>query len=236
MKYPQTRWSVVHSLDADDQDTRARAWTVLIEAYRPALNAYGRNLIRKFGGGVLTQDDVDDLVSGFVTACYDKHHLSNADPKRGSFRNFVRVLMRKHLFSLLRKESAIKRRPKGGLGTIDDAFEVPDDGADAADDVLAKEWSDCILASALQTVRDRSERNAICIEAMRDTPDIDVAELSVRLGLHPRQVPVVRHRARRMLAAAIWELVDETVHDDQQLAEERRRLRPYLGTWTGETS
>ena len=232
MNYPKTRWSIVRSLDARNTEARARAWTVLIEAYRPALNAYARNLIRKFGGGVLTQNDVDDLVSGFVASCYDKDSLSSADPDKGSFRNYVRVLMRKHVLSLLRRENAKKRRPEGGLSALHEAFQVADESADAADEVLAKEWADCTLTSALDAVRKRSERNADCIEAMIDTPDIDNDELALRLGLHPRQIPVVRHRARQMLKEAMWDLLEETVQDPDQLAEERRRLRPYLGTWT----
>ena len=234
MKYPNTRWSLVGCLDAKDQETRQRAWSWLVEAYRPALNAYARNLVRQKGGGVLSPSDAEDLVSSFVATCYHKDDLSNFDPKLGSFRNFVRVLMRRHLMSMLRHASAKKRRPEGGLADIDQAFQLPDDGTDAADEVLAKEWSDCILASALERVRKRSERNAICIEAMRDRPDIDNEELATRLGLPADRVAVIRHRARRMLASAIYELMDDTVHDDEQLAEERRRLRPYLGTWTGE--
>ncbi len=85
MNFPTTRWSLI--VASGDSDDARRAWAELAANYRSAIHTYFRC---RFGA-----DAAEDLTSSFFTESIAGGWWARADLDRGSFRNYLRMLLRR---------------------------------------------------------------------------------------------------------------------------------------------
>jgi serine/threonine-protein kinase len=228
-----TEWARIRALGAQEAPAvRDEAWRHLNTRYRPAMSAYVRALLRRWAvaPGRL-HEEAADLVQGFLVACVEKGWLGRADPGRGRFRAFVRTLLRRWVRDQMEKRLARRRMPASGAPASLDAHPAPpgDAGAiDPARQAFRLEWTECLVRAALERVRAGHEDAARYLDLLLAGQAEDAEAVAAALGVQPRQVPVRRHRARRILAEEIWNEIKATLVDPEEREQERAALAPFL--------
>lgn len=226
-----TRWTMFSGLNArKDEAAFHKAWEDLYTQYRAVFVRFTAFCLRRMGGHGLAANEAENVVADFFTACLEKDWLTRADPAKGRFRTFARKLLARFAKDWMVKRKAKKRNPESGaLVSVDDhEGTIRDPGAKELDDAMDQEWAEHLIARALDALRERNERNAIAIEALKEDPDITHDDLALRMGMPAKRVGVQLFRARGMFAAELWKLVKETVQDLETFDQERTALRPWL--------
>lgn len=120
--FPTTRPSFVAGMGSPAPDERARAAEVLVRAYWKPVYKYVRLRFHK------ANDDAKDLTQGFLAQALEKDWLARFDPRRGSFRSFLRL----SLDGFVANDEKARGREKRGGGRAELALDF-----DAAESELA---------------------------------------------------------------------------------------------------
>ena len=237
-----TRWSRIRHLALEPEGPSEaawdEAWAYLCRTFRPAMLATVRSTLARIGGGVVRTGEAEDVVQSFLLSCLEKDYLARADEAQGRFRSFVTVCLRRHTANYVAHRRRAKRAPTTPTLTLVDEADGSTDPAtkEGWDERFEKEWVSCLLDAALPRVEERSEPNARLLRILRDNPELDEELLALQMNLKRSQVAVRRHRARKMLAEELWEIVKQTVSSPDELAEERARLGDLLKVYVPATS
>ena len=229
-----TQWSRIRRLALEPGATTStnwdEAWAYLCRTFRPAMLATVRNTLARIGGGVVRTGEAEDVVQSFLLSCLEKDYLAKADAARGRFRTFVAVCLRRHTTNYVAQRRCAKRSPTSPpLTLVDEADASSDAVADAAwDESFEQEWVSCLIGAALPRVEERSEPNARILRFLVESPDSDPDFLALRMNLDRSQLALRLHRARKMLAEELWEIVKQTITSNDELEEERARLGRLL--------
>ena len=98
MNFPTTQWSLI--VASGDSEAARMAWTELATNYRSAIHVYFRC---RFGS-----DAADDLTNAFFAESIAGGWWARADLDRGSFRTYLRMLLRR--FGALHFDAASQMR------------------------------------------------------------------------------------------------------------------------------
>jgi hypothetical protein len=193
---------------------------------------YVRRLVERFRGRAVSSEYAEDVVQAFLTDCVEKEWLGRADNTRGSFRVFVRVLLKRYTMHHLKAVLAKKRQPGGGRKLVSlEALDVSLAGsADPSEDAHAfdRSWVQIAIDSALRRLRDENLRYHEVILDLILTHGEGSHDLPKRLGLVPDQMAVLRHRARSRFSSLFEEDFRTTVRDRAELESEWEALHPFL--------
>lgn len=217
-----THWS---RLATEGKDATA-AWQYFYDRYRGAVAALFRRLRLPPGYGA---DEVDDVVQAFFQEAFEREFLDRADPARGRFRGYLRIAAQRFLDSAKRKAGAAKRRPEGGVATLDASpVEPAAPSADPGRD-FDRAWGQAVLTSASRRLEEflkaAGREQDIEVFHLRVQEDRDWLEIARRLSI-PEPTLRRRHRqVREMLASFLREEVRETVASDADLEAELAELR-----------
>lgn len=88
--FPSTQWSLIRQAGASPSGRQA--FTELVRAYRAPILAFFR--------ARLPADAAEDATQSFLAASFEHDGWTRADASLSSFRNFLRVLLRRHLGKL----------------------------------------------------------------------------------------------------------------------------------------
>jgi RNA polymerase sigma factor (sigma-70 family) len=189
-----------------------------------------RRTLGRIGGGVVGEEEAEDVVQSFLVACIEHDYLAKADAQIGRFRTFVAVCLRRHTTKYVEHRRRKRRSPESPVRSLDASdFEVADhDLASDWDAAFEEEWVRCLLGAALPRVGKRSRPNEELLRLLYAAPHLDITDVALRLGVDRTKIPLRLHRARKMLAEEFWEVVKQTVSDDRQLEEERSRVSKLL--------
>ena len=204
------------------------AWGYLIERYRPGLLALARHCLGRLGGAAVASRDAAELTDSFIARLPQGTAIDRAEPKKGSFRAWVHALLFRYARDWFERQRAAGRKPdRGDVASIDalEGFEPPDPSNEDVD--LA--WTRCLLRSALDRVSARSPRNAALLGTLLDGRPHADGDLALVLEVPAARIPLLRFKARKMLAEEVWTELKESVSSPQALDEERAALKPYLG-------
>ena len=237
--FSNTHWSLISAVrrgrpdtaderSAPDEALRAweEAWAYLRTRFEPALRVVARKSLQTYGG---PPDHDADVVQDFFRACVQKQWLQPADPAFGRFRTFAFVLLRRYTRKYVDALRAKKRRPPGGLVSMDDVLQGYHPSAPPAEERGSLEaWLRCLLTHANETVRrENAVYGRINTELIRD-PGVSNAELVERLGWAPDTLAVRKFRARRALRRALRTQIEQTVRSEADLSAELAVLMPLL--------
>lgn len=90
-QFPDTQWSLIRR-SGETPSVRDAAFSELVRRYRGAVLAWFR--------AQMDSADAEDATQGFLVASFERDWWARADPSQGSFRTFLMVLMRRHLWRL----------------------------------------------------------------------------------------------------------------------------------------
>ena len=205
------------------------AWAYLLSRYRPGIEAKARYCLTRMAGSAFARQEAGEATAAFLAWLAERDHVQSADPERASFRTWIHHLLFRFVRDWYEKHPRAKPWPKGKAPVSLYALEVGDPPTHEAADDTSLAWTRCVLEGALARVQGRSERNATLLHALaRDTPLSD-GDLAVLIDVPRARVPVIRFKARKMLAEEVWRELKESVKDGEALDEERIALMPYLG-------
>jgi DNA-directed RNA polymerase specialized sigma24 family protein len=199
-QFPTTRWSLIQTRDRSQADIVA-VWRDLVQAYQPAIVSYFRRRA--------TEQDADDLAQEFMLRSIDDGWWARADPQAGSFRQFLRLLMKRFLASQ--------------MGTGYRRFELTGDGnEDVADLQTPDQYFDlqfvlCLTRIALDDLRKdyESDGRGATFSALEpwlvEAPECgELVGLGKRLDVSPNTLAVqlkrLRTRLQKMVRIAIKDL------------------------------
>ncbi|MGB2821000.1 MAG: sigma factor [Phycisphaerae bacterium] len=112
-----TRWSEIFAARTLDADRRRKAVERIMGRYWRPVYVY----LRGRGRG---HEDAEDLIQGFFVKVIERGLIQQADPAKGRFRTFLLTALDRYVRDEHGKSSARKRRPAGGVNSLD-AFDAP---------------------------------------------------------------------------------------------------------------
>ncbi len=230
--WAKTRWSIVSGLDQRDDPAWQAAWAFLSTSYERPMLIYAERLLARAPGGRVSAQDARDVVQEFLTTCIEKDWLPRADPRRGKFRAYVQILLRRYVTRWLRRRLAKKRRPAEGISLLpllpEDEEHMPS-SAEAADlEAFDRSWSRVAIERALERLQRKSNRYGLVIRDLIDTEGEGSADLPDQLEGGRGQFPVTKHRAKKQFASLFREELSSTVADPAAFEEEWNALSRYL--------
>ncbi len=214
-------------LAAGSGDTASEALDHLCRKYWRPMYVH----IRRMG---IPPSDAEDVTQRFFVYLIEKEWISQADPKRGSFRAFLRALLNNYLANHLRAERAVKRTAvQVSIDTVEGERALAESTARACDPLLAfdRVWARTVLQAAWERLsREQSAAGkAALFEMLRPfltqpAAPGDYDRLSPSLGLPRGQIAVLIHRLSRRYADLIRSEVAETLADRSEIESELRHL------------
>ncbi|MCJ0825476.1 hypothetical protein MQC88_05805 [Luteimonas sp. 50] len=225
-RFQTTRWSLIAAA-AHETPAHARpALEQLCRAYRPPVLAY----IRRSGHAAI---DAEDLAQAFFLRFLERGWYTDADPRRGRFRNLLLASLRHFLVDEHAREVAAKR---GGGAAHDDADAVQlQADEETPEQAFDRAWLGTVLARAMARLQrewmmaGKQSQFAKLAPLLVERPDRDaVGKVADASGQRGNTVSVQVHRMRKRLRQLVRLELMQTVGDREALEEELQQLRVVL--------
>lgn len=223
-----TRWSLVLAARDPTSPAAAEALESLCQIYWAPVYAF----IRRTGAST---DDARDLTQAFFARVLEKGAFGAARQERGRFRAFLYSSVR-HFLS---NERDAARAQKRGGGNVHLSLEVddgerryqlePTDGV-TPEQLYERRWAGTVLDAALSRLAERHadpDRNRLFIALrplLTDHEPRASAAAASTLGMTEGAVRVAAHRLRKQFAAALRDVIRETVAQPEDVDGELRYL------------
>jgi RNA polymerase sigma-70 factor (ECF subfamily) len=231
-----TPWTQILGLRVLDEAGRRGVKGRVISQYWKPVYCY----LRRRGND---NEEAKDLTEGFFAdVVLGRTLLEKADPEQGRFRTYLLTALRNYVTSVLRSASSEKRRPTGGLVSLD-AFETTvvaiADGA--PEDEFNRAWALSIVASALHDVETQCAKSgktshwevfrARVLDPIlegKTAPSLD-QWCEGRPGVTPSQASNMLVNAKRMFRTSLKRCVRPLVGTDDEVDGEIAELMSLLG-------
>ncbi len=217
-RFPDTQWSLIRR-SGESPSAQYAAFSELARAYRPAILAFFR--------ARLPAADADDATQSFLAASFEHRWWARADAGIGSFRGFLRVLLRRHLGHLRDAQS-----PPGFSDALD---HLPDPAPDAERQFDAR-FVLLLTQHALTHLRAHYRQHGReplfdgLLPLLGSPPAHgELQDIASRLGLRPNTLTVERKRLRERLRDALREELRQLCADEAALDAEWADLQSLLG-------
>ncbi len=225
--FPLTQWSLIAGVQDSDTATRHRALESLCERYWKPVYHYIQGAWRK------SPEDTKDLTQAFFLRVLEGDALQRYRPERGSFRTYLKVLLRG--FAADQHDAMMALKRGGGVRLLPlESSPVPaeeflaDPSADDPERVFDRAWKKEILERAVQRTRqwfDSAGRGAQFkafeeYDLKETDPRPTYGEVASRLGVSESDVRNHLFSVRERLRAEIRAELSQTVSDLGQLDEE----------------
>ncbi len=229
-----TRWSVVQSIAATEEDVRRDALRELCKAYWYPLYAY----LRRIGRG---QDRAGDLVQGLFVKLLEKDGLAQVEREGGSFRNWLITCLRNHERDVLDQEGALRRGGGVQVLSIDTQegerrFEARPGGGEDPEAAFERAWARQVLDNAFSALEEeyRTGGRADVFDQLAEglktgNRTLDREHAARELGLSPVALRVALHRLRDRYRLALLGEVRSTLGAGMDAGEELQSLLRALG-------
>jgi RNA polymerase sigma-70 factor (ECF subfamily) len=223
-----THWSVVQNARATDSKQAKAALETLCRAYWYPLYAF----VRRLGH---SPHDAEDLIQGFFAQCIEKRYLHTADQKKGRFRSFLLIALKRFLANEWDRARTRKRGGDRAIISLDaeQRYAAEPSESLSPDKLYERRWALTLLENVLTQLKAEQAaagRLAVFTELQpvltsRGTP---YATLAARLGLSEGAVKVAVHRLRQRYRELLEHEIANTVTSPAEIDEERRYLLRIL--------
>ncbi|HXS67850.1 MAG TPA: sigma-70 family RNA polymerase sigma factor [Candidatus Polarisedimenticolia bacterium] len=195
-----TRATLIHRLkNWQDQ----ASWQDFFDTYWKLI--YG--LARKFG---LNEEDAQDIVQDTMVAVANKMPSFQYDPAIGSFKSWLRNLIRWRIADLVRKRGGVTTLPLQPPGEDDQTpIDPPDTDSKTIDQLYEREWQKNLLDAAVDKVKrklDPQKYQVFDCYVNKEWPPEKVAEV---FKISVDQVYMAKHRITEMIKSEAKRLETE---------------------------
>lgn len=180
-----------------------------------------------------SNEDAKDLTQAFLLSLIDTASLAAYASEKGSFRNFIKVLLRRWLAKQARARSRQKRGGDRNIVSLDEgpglAPEAPDRDPDASfDRALMKQLVDTALDDVRTRYESRGRGHVVAIFEAYDLADTDpkpsYADLAAEHGLKTSDVRNALYTVREAVRQHMLTQLAHMTPDVQSLEDEWRDL------------
>ena len=171
-------------------------------------------------------EDAKDLTQEFFATALERDFFERFDPKRASFRTYLRMAVERFAAN---EHAASKRQKRGG----DVVFQPIDEQASLADSpeqVFEREWQRQLFSLAIEDLRTHCEQNDKLLHFqifaaydLADAPRPSYGDLSSRYAITETAVTNHLAWARRTLRQFVLERMRGITASERELREEMRR-------------
>jgi DNA-directed RNA polymerase specialized sigma24 family protein len=232
-RFPTTRLSAVEAAGSRDPGERDRGFAAVIAAYWKPVYKYVRLKWREDNEGA------KDATQGFFARALEKDWFSGYDPRKGSFRTFLRTCLDAFLANERKAARRLKRHPGEPLLSLDfecaegELAEHPLAGSKSPEDLFNEEFARAVFSSAVEELRQelaaRGSGLAFRVFERYDVdPDPDdpptYASLARTLDSTESRVTNALRAVRREFRRIVLERLRALTGSDSEFREEARRL------------
>lgn len=191
--FPSTILQCMDAVRGAQADARREAWEAIARSYWKPVYCHLRIATGR------TNEDAKDLTQAFFLWMQEHDLLARFDPDRGSFRGFLKGVLKNFVGNALQAEQRLKRGGDVKLLSLDAGTEPPTIPADVSTDperAFDRAWMDTLVRESVDRVRRRAEAEgrraewavfeAYDLASPSDRPTY--AELGKRLGLEEAEV------------------------------------------------
>ena len=223
LEFRPTRWSLVRSAGAKDEEGRAALESLCTDYWYPV---YG--YLRRTGA---SHDDALDWTQGFFLSLIERASIDRADPERGRFRTYLLACLRNYVSTERAREGA-QKRGGGAVVSLDasralerfDAESPMDDPEQAFD----RAWTRCLLESVITklalewSAAGKGELFARLKGLVLLGPDVSLsyAEIAAELGSTEGAIKAQAHQLRKRYRELLRREMAQTVTGEEELEEE----------------
>lgn len=172
-------------------------------------------------------EDAKDLTQGFFASALECEFFERFDPKRASFRTYLRMAVERFAAN---EHAASKRKKRGG----DIVFEAIEEQASltaSPEQVFEREWQRQLFALAVADLRAFCEQNDKLLQFqifadydLADAPRPSYSQLSSRFAIPETAVTNHLAWARRTLRQLVIERMRGVTASERELSEEMRQI------------
>lgn len=233
-EFATTRWSLVLAARRRSTPDSRQALAELCTAYWNPLYAY----IRRRGFQIA---EAQDLTQEFFARLLEKQTLAGVAREKGRFRAFLLASLKNFLANSRRDERALKRRPAGGVLSLDFAaaeerYRLEPLDMLSPEKLYERRWALALLEQTLEKLRGEYETSGKTGLFERLKPYLSAgrektsyAGAAAELEMSEGAVKVAVHRLRRRYRELLRREVAQTVSDPDDLEEELQSLFKALG-------
>ncbi|MEO7251029.1 MAG: hypothetical protein ABIW30_00290 [Arenimonas sp.] len=214
MNFPTTRWSLI--VASGEAEVARAAWTELAENYRSAIHAY---FCCRFGAGL-----AEDLTNSFFADSIAGGWWARADLDRGSFRTYLRVLLRR--FGARHVEIS---------GPIEDSDQDVDrliDNGTSPEAAYERDFAHTLVERAMARLRVENEGNGDCTSllpfVLERGDQGELIRLAAALGLSSANLRQRLHRMRLRLRELLRDEFSQLVADPSLIDAELLAVQTTL--------
>jgi RNA polymerase sigma-70 factor (ECF subfamily) len=223
-----THWSVVLAASEENSERGTVALEQLCRAYWRPVFAYARRC-------GWNQQSAEDLTQEFFHRLLDRRYLTQADPQKGRFRNFLLVTFNHFLANEWDRAKAVKRGGRVSFISIDQegtGVELWEPSTrDTPDQAFARTWALVFLERVIGRLRaglkgasQREQFDVLKHYLISDESAETYAQLASRLGSTEGAIKMAVQRLRRRFADALREEISDTVTRPDEIEDEIRCL------------
>lgn len=232
--FPETQRSAVRATRDDDPQRRQRGWEAIIAAYWKPIYKYIRLKVQ------LPNEQAKDLTQGFFARAMEGGYFDDYDPRRASFRTFLRTCLDGFIAKEHRAATAQKRGGGAVIHSLDfesAEAELKQHRAPAGkpmDEYFHAEWVRSLFALAIARLeqRCRAADKPIAFELFRRYdlcdreagPRATYEQLARELAIPGTQVTNHLVFARRELRQIVLDLLREMTGNEDEFRAEARAL------------
>lgn len=229
-----TNWTVVRRA----ADKQSPEWKSAIEQI---CNRYWYPLyvyVRQRG---YHHQEAEDLIQGFFTEGLEKNFLHSVNAKKGRFRSFLLVCLKRHLSASVRRQIALKR----GGGRIRLAIESAGAQRRFASECASHEtperayerrWALALIEHALAELRARVQAEGhgrifemLLCQLVPGANPVSGSDLAIKLGLKASTIRVTLHRLRVQFRDILRSEIASTVTSPDEVDAEIKDIFKILG-------
>lgn len=188
--FPETSYTLIKKLSADVPAVSEAAWARFFDLYVPVM--------RRFVEWNDKAHDPDDVVQDVLLKLLEAVRAGRYDPTRARFRAFLATVIRNHLVSLYRRDSA-----RGGEKvSIDELLREPSVPASQGDE-LDLAWARARHEAAVEHVLTRTalSRQSKDVYRAHVLEGKSAAEVAAAFGTTKGNVAKIKFRVEGMVAA-----------------------------------
>jgi RNA polymerase sigma factor (sigma-70 family) len=198
-----TRQSLLSRLrDCQDQD-----------GWREFFDTYWRLIYRVARQAGLDETTAQEVVQNTFIYLSRRMPKFQYDPKRGSFKSWLRRVTRSRI-SVFRRRAEAKEPPlpEPPLDGEDMRVweSVPDPAGDAVDEIWQREWEENLVKAALRRISSKVSAEQLLIFELAALGDISLKQVARKLGVSMMQIYLARHRVGKLFKAEVTRLRKET--------------------------
>lgn len=228
--FPKTSWGFISNLRSVDAGKRREGMETLCQRYWRPIYIYIRIAWGK------SNEDAKEMTQTFLGLVMEKETLQKYEADLGSFRGYLKVILKRFLRDQALAKRALKR---GGtsrivsLDEIDTTLVAPiDPEAEDPEREFDKAWAVSVVSQAVRHVREQYESTGRLAqfqvyEKYEQAPEGNrptYARIAESLGMSMADVRNHLHAVRKAVLAEIRAELERTVADPKRIEEEWRLL------------